>query len=182
MIDTSDRVEAIKLIDEAVASGASQTAACEEMDLNVRTLQRWRLHPEDGRPLASRPVPANKLSEAERQAVLLAANRPDCIGLTPHELVPKLADEGVYLASESTFYRVLRAAGQSHCRGRRTANKLRPATTHRATGSNQVWCWDITWLPSTIKGQYFYWYMVKDIYSRKLVVNEVHALIMRASC
>ena len=174
MIDTSDRVEAIKLIDEAVASGASQTAACEEMDLNVRTLQRWRLHPEDGRPLASRPVPANKLSEAERQAVLLAANRPDCIGLTPHELVPKLADEGVYLASESTFYRVLRAAGQSHCRGRRTANKLRPATTHRATGSNQVWCWDITWLPSTIKGQYFYWYMVKDIYSRKLVVNEVH--------
>lgn len=170
-----DRGEAIKLIDEAVACGASQRAACEELELNIRTLQRWRLQPEDRRPLASRPVPANKLSDEERQAVLRAANRPDCARLTPHEIVPKLADEGMYVASESTFYRVLRGSGQNHRRGRRTATgKAKPPTTHKATGPNQVWCWDITWLPSKIKGQYFYWYMVKDVYSRKLVVNEVH--------
>jgi putative transposase len=162
------------LIDEAVASGARQSAACEELELNVRTLQRWRVQPEDARPLASRPEPPNKLSEAERQALLQVVNRPDCAGLTPHEIVPKLADEGVYLASESTFYRVLRASEQTHRRGRRTAGSVKPATTHKATGANQVWCWDITWLPSTVKGQYFYWYMVKDVYSRKLVVNEVH--------
>ena len=42
-------------------------------------------------------------------------------------------------------------------------------------GPNQLWCWDITWLPTTVKGQFYYWYMMKDIYSRKLVANEVHA-------
>jgi putative transposase len=97
-----------------------------------------------------------------------------CASLTPHQIVPKLADEGTYLASESTFYRILKAAGLGQRRGRSKAPVARPLTTHRADGPNQVWCWDITWLPSTVKGRYFYWYMVKDIYSRKLVVNEVH--------
>lgn len=106
--------------------------------------------------------------------MLAAANRADCASLTPHQIVPKLVDEGQYLASESTFYRVLKAAGLGHRRGRSKAPVARPLTTHRADGPNQVWCWDITWLPTTVKGHYFYWYMVKDIYSRKLVVNEVH--------
>ena len=174
MISASDRRNAIELIDEAVAAGARQSAACREMGLRERTLQRWRGKPEDGRPGALRPVPANKLSEAERQAVLQAANRPDCASLTPHQIVPKLSDEGIYVASESTFYRVLKAAGQGQRRGRSRAPRPQALTTHRADGPNQVWCWDITWMPSTVKGRFFYWYMVKDIYSRKLVVNEVH--------
>jgi transposase InsO family protein len=174
MISALDRSEAIKLIDEAVAAGARQSAAANELGLRVRTLQRWRLKREDARPKALRPVPSNKLSEPERQAVLQAANRPDCANLTPHQIVPKLADEGTYLASESTFYRVLKAAGQAQRRGRCRAPRARPLTTHRADGPNQVWCWDITWLPTTVKGRFFYWYMVQDIYSRKLVVNEVH--------
>ncbi|MNT60370.1 hypothetical protein D3C72_1979470 [compost metagenome] len=84
-----------------------------------------------------------------------------------------LADEGRYLASESTFYRLLKAAGQARRRGRCHEAKSRPLTTHRADGPNQVWCWDITWMPTTVKGRFFYWYMMQDIYSRKLVVNEV---------
>ncbi len=140
----------------------------------MRTAQRWRHRPEDGRKGACRSRPANRLSEAERQAVLKAASRADCASLTPHQIVPKLADEGLYLASESTFYRVLKAAGQGARRGRSKAPVPRPLTTHRADGPNQVWCWDITWMPSTVKGRYFYWYMMKDIYSRKLVANEVH--------
>jgi putative transposase len=174
MISAPDRTEAIKLIDEAVAAGCRQAVACEELGVHARTLQRWRSKPEDGRPSAERPTPTNKLSDAERQAVLAASHRPDCAKLTPHEIVPKLADEGVYLASESTFYRVLKAAGQSRRRGRARAPKRRPLTTHRASGPNQVWCWDITWLPTTVKGRFFYWYMMVDLYSRKLVVNEVH--------
>jgi len=162
------------LIDEAVESGARQSSACEELGLNERTLQRWRHTPEDGRPGAQRPVPANKLSEGERQAVLAAANSPGYESLTPHQIVPKLADEGRYLASESTFYRVLRAEGQGRRRGRVHHAKSRTPTTHRADGPNQVWCWDITWMPTTVKGRFFYWYMMQDIYSRKLVVNEVH--------
>ncbi|ANY87058.1 Integrase core domain protein [Pseudomonas putida] len=174
MTSAADRTTALQLIDAAVRAGARQSAACEELGLTERTVQRWRHQPEDGRPGAARPEPANKLSERERLALLDAANRPDCADLTPHEIVPKLADEGLYLASESTFYRVLKSAGQAHRRGRSRRPKARPLTTHRASGPNQVWCWDITWLPSTVKGRFFYWYMVKDIYSRKLVMNEVH--------
>lgn len=174
MISVSDRGEAIKLIDEAVSEGARQERACVELGLSVRTLQRWRKKPEDGRPDAQRGTPINKLSEQERQALLQAANSPGYASLTPHQIVPKLADEGIYLASESTFYRVLKAAGQGLRRGRSKSPQPRPLTTHRADGPNQVWCWDITWLPTTVKGRFFYWYMMKDIYSRKLVVNEVH--------
>jgi len=174
MISTSDRAQAIKLIDEATQAGCRQALACAELGLQPRTLQRWRHKARDGRPGARRTPPANKLNEQQRQAVLDAANRADCASLTPHQIVPKLADEGVYLASESTFYRVLKAAGQACHRGRSKVPERRPLTTHRANGPNQVWCWDITWLPSTVKGRYFYWYMVEDIYSRKLVVNEVH--------
>jgi len=174
MISPSDRGEALTLIDEAVHAGARQALACEVLELTVRTVQRWRLSPCDRRPQAMRPPAANRLSEAERQAVLQAASRADCASLTPHQIVPKLADEGVFLACESTFYRVLRAAGQNRRRGHSKAPVARPLTTHRADGPNQVWCWDITWMPTTVKGEYFYWYMVKDIYSRKLIVNEVH--------
>jgi transposase InsO family protein len=71
---------------------------------------------------------------------------------------------------------VLKAAGQGQRRGRSRAAKARALTTHRAVGANQVWCWDITWLPTTVKGRFFYWYMVKDIYSRKLIANEVHSV------
>ena len=162
------------LIDEAALAGARQHCACREMGVSVRTAQRWRRTPQDGRLTAQRQRPANKLSEAERQAVLAAASRADCASLTPHQIVPKLADEGVYLACESTFYRVLKAAGQAGRRGRSKAPVARPITTHRADGPNQLWCWDITWMPTTVRGRFFYWYMVKDIYSRKLVVNEVH--------
>lgn len=163
----------MQLIHEAVQSGARQALACAELGLSMRTVQRWRRSPADGRSGARHEAPANKLSAAERQAVVEAANRADCASLTPHQIVPKLADEGHYLASESTFYRVLKAAGLGQRRGRSKAPVARVLTTHRADGPNQVWCWDITWLPSTVKGRFFYWYMVKDIYSRKLVANDV---------
>jgi transposase InsO family protein len=87
--------------------------------------------------------------------------------------VPKLADEGRYLGSESTFYRILKAENLSRRRGRASVPQRRALITHRADGPNQLWCWDITWMPTTIRGRYFYWYMMKDVYSRMLVGNEV---------
>ena len=178
------------LIRQAVQEGVRQALACRELGLSVRTLQRWQHQAADGRPRALRPAPPNKLSEEERRAVLEAANGAGFASLTPHQIVPKLADEGIYLASESTFYRVLKAAGQGARRGRSQSPRKHVLTTHRADGPNQVWCWDITWLPTTVKGRFFYWYMMKDIYSRKLVVNEVHesenaeqaAALLRRGC
>ena len=174
MISASDRQETLMLIKQAVQAGARQALACRELGMSVRTLQRSQHQEADGRPHAQRPAPPNKLSEEERRAVLEAANGAGFASLTPHQIVPKLADEGIYLASESTFYRVLKAAGQGARRGRSQSPRKHVLTTHRADGPNQVWCWDITWLPTTVKGRFFYWYMMKDIYSRKLVVNEVH--------
>jgi putative transposase len=190
MISTPDRQEIMTLIEQAVQAGARQTLACRELELSARTLQRWQHQAADGRPDAQRPAPPNKLSEEERRAVLDAANRADFASLTPHQMVPKLADEGTYLASESTFYRLLKAAGQGARRGRSQSPRKHVLTTHRADGPNQVWCWDITWMPTTVRGRYFYWYMMKDIYSRKLVVNEVHesenaeqaATLLRRGC
>lgn len=175
MTSPCDRQHALALIKHAQANGARLAPACAVLALSARTVQRWRESPGDARPYARRGVPSNALSEAERAHVLAVVNAPQHASLTPHQIVPKLADQGTFLCSESTMYRVLRAAGQQTHRGRcKAATPRRPVTTHCATAPNQLWCWDITWMPSTIKGRYFRWYMVKDIHSRYLVANEVH--------
>src|SRR6195952_854983 len=85
-----------------------------------------------------------------------------------------LADEGVYLASESSFTRVLRAHDQSRRRSRaKRHGGSKPPTTHIATGPRQVWCWDMTYLPSKVAGRWFYLYLILDLYSRKIVGWEV---------
>lgn len=157
-----------------MTAGARRARACAVLGLSLRTLQRWQHRPEDGRPLAVRPVPANKLSAEEQAAVLAAANSPEFASLPPHQIVPRLADRGEYVASESTMYRLLKATGLQASRGRARTPSRRTVTTHVATAPNQLWCWDITWLPSAVRGRWYYWYMMKDVFSRKLVTSEVH--------
>ena len=181
MISLSDRQHAVTLIDEAVENGARRMPAAQILGLSVRTVERWRTEGTgtvraDQRPTAVRPPPARRLSTAERAEVLRVANSPAFASLPPSQIVPKLADQGRYVASESTFYRVLKSADLQHTRGRaRAPVRRRRPTSHCATGPNQVWCWDITWLPAAVKGTYHYWYMVLDLYSRKIVAHEVHA-------
>ena len=144
----SDRDKAIKLVKEATTAGAREQVACKEIGISHRTLQRWRSSDtpiEDQRPIANRPPPQNKLSEEETRAVLSVVNQPEFQSLPPSQIVPKLADDGVYLASESTFYRILRDNKMLHHRGRSRKPTSKPISTHCATGPNQVWMWDITW-------------------------------------
>ena len=130
---------------------------------------------EDQRPLIERPIPNNKLSEAERHRILAVCNQAEYASVPPSQIVPRLADAGQYLASESTFYRILNEAGQLNHRGRSKAVKRRKQpTTHIATKANQVWSWDISYLPGPVRGLYHYLYLVEDIYSRKIVGWEVH--------
>jgi len=101
------------------------------------------------------------------------ANSPMYRELSPKQIVPRLADEGRYVASESSFYRILRQEKQLAHRER-----CRPPTHRRprekvATGPCQVWSWDITYLRSTITGQFFYLYMVLDVWSRKIMAATV---------
>jgi len=122
-----------------------------------------------------RPAPMNKLTPEERERIVAVCNEPEFASLPPSQIVPKLADRGEYLASESSFYRVLKAAGQLHRQGRAQApKKVKPPTTHVAAGPNQVWSWDISWLPSRVRGRFWYLYLIEDIYSRKIVGWEVH--------
>lgn len=179
MIVLEDRQRAAELIAEAHRAGARLDAACELMGLDVRTLQRWKagdgLANGDARPDAARPMPSHALSVEERAQVLQIANEPRFADVPPARIVPMLADEGTYVASESTFARVLRAQGQNARRGRaKPPQASRPPTTHVATGPRQVWCWDMTYLPATVVGRWFHLYLILDLYSRKVVGWEVH--------
>ena len=178
MISTPHRQTAIALIDVAVTAGARRTKACVELQISDRTLRRWtkdgQVHP-DQRPLVPRPEPANKLSAAERAAVLSLCNSTEFASLPPSQIVPKLADQGRYLASESSFYRILRADGQQHHRGRtRPPVRRKPPTSYKASAPCEVWTWDITWMPGPALGMFFYLYLIVDIFSRKIVGWEVH--------
>ncbi len=177
MISPENRCHAVALIDEAIAAGARKHPACEILEINLRTYQRWTQAgnvASDRRPEAPRPPPANKLSPQEREEILKVANSPVYRSLPPSQIVPALADEGCYLASESSFYRVLRAQGQQHHRGRSEAPQRKAPSTHCTTGPNQVWCWDITWLPGPVRGLFYYLYLILDLYSRKIVAWEIH--------
>ncbi len=104
-----------------MAQGASQTKACALLAISVRTYQRWIQEggvKGDARPEVERPSLANRLSEVEREQILAVCNRPEYSHLPPSQIVPMLVDEGEYLASESSFYRLLHEAGQAQRRGR----------------------------------------------------------------
>jgi transposase InsO family protein len=183
----------IELLEEARAAGARLRPCCELIELDIRTVQRWlKRGPdggEDGREGPNEP-PANKLSEQERSTLLEIVTSLEFVDLAPQQIVPKLADMGIYIASESTIYRLLREEKLNAHRGR-----TRPPTRHRpeeyaATGPNQVWCWDITYLRSPIDGRFFYLYLFLDVWSRKIMgwtvleeeSNEAAAKLFRAIC
>lgn len=180
MISTPDRRQTITLINEARHSGARLASACQMAGISARTYQRWNENGDvspDRRPITKRPEPANKLTPEERQCVLDICHQPEYASLPPGQIVPRLADQGEYVASESTFYRVLHEADEQHHRGRsRKPHAFIPPQGYCATGANQVWSWDITWLPSPIRGMFFYLYMIMDVYSRKIVGWEVHPM------
>lgn len=170
----ADRQEAVKHIEEANKAGCRIGSACKALGINKRTFERWRKNPEGDMRRGPVTEPANKLTEKERQEIVNIANSTRFRDKSPSQIVPQLADDNVYVASESSFYRVLKAAGLDAHRGR-----SKPATRKKpkelvATGPNQVYSWDITYLKSTVAGMFFYLYFFMDVYSRKIVGYAVH--------
>jgi len=149
------------------------------MGVGLTTLQRWRRQFDgdkdgvDRRKGSTRKV-AHRLSVEECQRILLTCNEPKYASLPPGQIVPDLADQGIYIGSERSFYRVLHANSQLHRRGRaRLPQEARPIPRLRADGPNQVWSWDISYLPTSVKGIWLYLYLVVDIWSRKVVAWDV---------
>jgi putative transposase len=177
MISTQDRIILIELIKEAISSGARIDPACDILGISIRTYERWILGGViniDQRPLAERPEPKNKLSNEEYKSVLRIANLPQYADLSPSQIVPSIADKGIYLASESTFYRILRNENMQNHRGSsKFPGKAKEPETHIAYEPNRVWTWDITFLNTSVRGQYYKLYMIIDIFSRKIVGWEV---------
>jgi transposase InsO family protein len=168
---TEDRATTLSLIAEAVASGSRLAVACREVGLDPRTVQRWRKQRDggaDGRKGAHSP-PQQKLTEQERQAVVDTANAPEFRNLSPKQIVPRLADQGCYIASESTFYRVLHAANLMTHRGPSKPRTVRRPEELLATGPNQVWSWDISYLPASRRGTFYYLYLFVDVWSRRIM-------------
>jgi transposase len=130
----------IDLIDKAVESGARLKKAAATMGLSARTIIRWR-HQSGGQDQRKGPstAPSNKLSEQERQKIIDISNSAPFRDLSPKQIVPKLADQGVYLASESSFYRVLKEHKMLTHRQSSKPAVSRRAKEHLATGPCQVW-------------------------------------------
>ena len=161
-------------IDAAVTAGARRAPACALVGLSVRTLERWRgTHPTDARH-GPNHVPANKYTDAERRTICATVTALAYRDLSPHQIVPRLADQGVYLASESTIYRLLRAERMLARRGRAKAPVMRLVHAQIAHGPNQVWSWDITYLPTRVRGVFLYLYLILDVWSRKIVGAHVY--------
>ena len=165
MITFGDQQKAIELIEDACSAGARLSAACELLEVSPRTVQRWqRQDRPDGRKAAAQQRTAgNKLSDRERDRILTICNQPEFANMSPNQIVPALADQGIYVASEASFYRVLRKAGQLAHRGRTKPPTHKRPESIEATAPNQLWSWDITYLPSIVKGLFFYLYMIMDL-------------------
>ena len=176
MTGLSERDQVIGLVSEAMTAGARQDRACAAISLSARTMQRWQCDVARGdqRPLRVQ-APPNKLSALERQRLLAIANSAEFGHLPPSQIVPRLADRGQYVASESTFNRILKAEHQLQHRGAERPGQARSKPRALSTSApNQLFSWDITYLPTSVKGLYFYLYLFMDIYSRKVVGWQVY--------
>lgn len=177
MSSALQRTSVTAWIGDAVATGARLGPACAVIGFSERTFQRWCLDEEglDGRSLRHE-APVHKLSSAERAELVAVANSAEFGHLPPSQIVPRLADQARYIASESTFYRVLRAVGQlAHRRAERVSQKRAKPRALAATEPNQIYSWDITYLPTRVLGLYFYLYLFVDVFSRKIVAWQVYA-------
>ena len=176
MTTLTQRSQVITLVSDAISAGARQDRACAAISLSERTLQRWQQDQcrGDQRPMRVQ-VPKNRLSAVEGQASLVVANSDEFAHMAPSQIVPRLADRGRYIASESSFYRVLKAASQIQHRGpdRPRQQRSKPRALS-ASAPNQLFSWDITYLPTLVTGIYFYLYLFVDIFSRKIVGWQIY--------
>jgi len=166
---------AVTLIIEAQNSGARLFKACEVLEISVSTFRRWSAgNLVDCRKGASKQVPG-KLSLEEEQSIINICCSNEYKDDNPYKIHASLLDKGTYIASISSFYRVLRKKGLMTHRG-----NTKPAQCHSkppekiATGPNQVWCWDITWCSSDVRGLFYYAYVIIDIWDRSIVKWAIH--------
>jgi putative transposase len=151
---------------DAVAPDLGATQACRALGISRATLYRRRRPPALPASSSPRPRPPRALSDAERQAVRAVLHAPRFVDLAPAEVVATLLDEGIYLASERTMYRILADAGQTGERRNQLTHPRHARPELLATRPNELWSWDITRLLGPATWTYYYLYVILDIFSR----------------
>lgn len=174
MIPKDHKLYICELLDDALQRGVRTSAACDALNIHPRTYKRWKENQEDKRK-SSKKSNRKALSTEERQQIIDVCTSAEYCDVTPPEIVARLAEKGTYIASSRTFYRVLKAAGKLHHRG----NSRPPRTPYKppelkATAPDQVYTWDITWLPTYVKGVFWYCYAIIDVWSREIVGWSIH--------
>jgi transposase InsO family protein len=163
----------VSLVQEAKTQGCRTIQACKDIGIDRKSLKRWMISSQDMRK--GKPSdPFNKITIDEKRKILQLVTSREYVDLSPRQIVPKLADKGIYVCSESSIYRILKEKNLlTHRLRSKIPEKNRPKPLI-ATRPNQIYSWDITYLKTAIQGQFFYFYCVMDIYSRKIVGYEVH--------
>jgi len=161
-------------VGQAVHGGCRKAKACEILGLSLRTVQRWARGGIKDHRRGSRAAAANRLSDEERAQVVAVLNAPAYRDKSPNQIVPLLADQGEYVASEATMYRILKHEKQLAHRQRSAPARRYEALARTASGPNQVWSWDISGLRTLGRGMFYYLYLIVDLYSRKIVAWSVH--------
>jgi len=143
--------------------------ACRALGASVATIYRRRRPPEP-KPPKPRPMPARALTEPERAQVLDVLHSERFVDVSPEETWATLLDEGTYLCSPRTMYRIL-AAHHGGVRERR--NQLTHPAYNKpellAERPNELWSWDISKLLGPAKWTYYYLYVILDVFSRYIV-------------
>jgi len=169
----SDKKIILVLVKDARTSGCRLKIACYDLEIDFKSFNRWNKDTADKRkgPLTK---PKNKLLPEEREKIIKVSTSSEYMDYSPWVIVAKLADKGEYIGSESSFYKILKERKLLKHRGKsKQANRYRPEPLV-ATAPNEIWTWDITYLKSLIRGQYFYLYLFLDIFSRKIVGFDIH--------
>lgn len=150
----------------ALAHQVGISAACRALDVPRSSYYRAQQPKKEMQP---RPAPARALKPAEQEALCQELNSPRFQDCAPREVYATLLDEGIYLCSWRTMYRVLQAQDQVRERRDQLIHPVYTKPELLATGPNQLWSWDLTKLRGPVKWTYFHLYTVLDVYSRYVV-------------
>jgi len=164
-----ERKAIIEYIKEASDLGVSERSICFLLGFPRRTIQHWRKSEKDRRKGSQREV-SHRLTIEEKNDLFAIANSKEFVDKTPEQIIATLAQNGVFIASVSSLYRILRH--NNALKHRQESKKPMKSMEQQDTivsGSNQVWAWDITWLRKDIKGHFLYAYSIIDLYDRTLV-------------
>jgi len=149
--------------------------ACEVVGISLRTLQRWKHGALQDQRKGSKKRVVRKISLDIRDAIIEQCNNKRFRDQNPYEIVALLLNDGCYLASVRTFYRVLKERNLQHHRSNvRVPGRHAKPPEQKATASNQVYTWDITYMARTVKGLFFYAYVIMDIFDKNIIGWAVH--------